>query len=744
MNPLPEFSRPAAWRRAVQGAFLAGAFALLRAVPAPAQIPAFGGNLSGTLDAGARLYADRPGALEWARFGEYRNLNSGAYLPGARLHFNSGDRWFADFRGFDVGRNDQRMTLAAFQPGRINLDLSWTQTPHIFSTTAQLAGGESSRGVFPLPNPRPVLSTFNTIPALDQVALRWDAGRAALGFTPRAGWDLRAEYTRTTKSGDRPMGMAMGSPGNNHREILEPIDQTTHAFRFSQNIGKSKYRLQASYDLSIFQNAFDRVEADNPLSSVDVAGSTPARGRTALAPDNLAHTVSLAGAAADFPWRTRLTGTFSYGWWRQNQAMLPYTINSATTTYTVNSVVTPIPAPPAGLNGDKRTLNLNVVATSRPARTVNVSARFRRYAMDDQTPDLTLPLRVTSDRGITVGPFEREPYSHTRNAGRFDATWRPAGGVALKLGWNWDQWKREAHRETPTTNEHTPRAALDVSVSNWLSVRTSVARAWRRYDSYTQVAAAQLPELRKFDMADRDQDRLDFTATVTPPGEFSLSLTYGLGTNDYLHSAYGVQDDNNWNAGGDASWSPHERVTLFGSYLYERFTMVQQSRTRVSPTLLSNLTWDWIGTLKDRLHTAGAGVQLLAVPDRLEASVSWDFYDARTDVLGMNPSTPTGGTAAQNAQATAADVPPFTKTLHTVNASARYRFAANWSATVQYTFEQFRESDVRTNGLVPAPLAPAVQGDLFLGNDVLNYRAGILVITLGYNVGMAPPALGLR
>ncbi len=717
-------------RSPIPTVLLAGFFAF--APGATAQIPAFGGTLSGTVDAGARLFGEQPTRREWFRFGEYQNRYAGAYLPALHARFSSATLVAAELRGFDVGRNDQRLGLAVFEPGRFALDLSWNQTPHIFTTTAQLAGGEPSRGVFPLPDPRPALSTFNSVPTLDRVAVRWDAGRAALSFAPHEGWDVHAEYLRTTKQGDRPMGMAFGSPGNNQREILEPIDQTTHDLRLSQEFGRANYRLQMSYDLSVFQNAMEAVVADNPLSSVNVAGSVTAQGRTALAPDNLAHTVAMSGAAGGLPMRGRLTGTFSYAWWRQNQAMLPYTINPALT----------VPAQPAGLNGDQRTLSLSLAATSRPAPGLNVSARYRRFAMTDKTPDLIVPLIVINDRSITAGPLERERYSHSRNTGRLDAVWRPAPDVSLKLGWNWDQWKRGTEREVPTTNEHTPRAALDVSVANWLSVRTAVSRAWRRYpfDTYTQVAAAQLPELRKLDMADRNQDRLDFSTTLTPPGDFIATLTYGLGKNDYVNSAYGVQDDHNWNIGGDISGRFQDRLTVFGSFVHEHFSVQQRNRSRATGQL-SNLTWDWIGTTNDRVNTAGAGFEVTAVPDRLEARVQWEVQDARTHMLGSNPTTPTGGTAAQNAQATAVDMPPFTKRLHTVDASLRYRFAPNWSATAQYTMERFRESDVRTDGLVPAPPPPATQGDLFLGNDVLNYNAGILVITIGYNVGMAPPRL---
>jgi hypothetical protein len=379
---------------------------------------------------------------------------------------------------------------------------------------------------------------------------------------------------------------------------------------------------------------------------------------------------------------------------------------------------------------------------------LNLTARFRRFEMNDRTPDLFLPLRVTGDRSVSVGPFEREHYSHERSTGRFEATWRPTSGASLKLGWNWDEWRRDAvSREVPKTTEHTPRASLDVSVANWLSVRTSASRGWKRYpfNTYTQVAAAQNPDLRKLEMADRNQDRVEFAAIVTPPSDASVTVTYGLGHSSYVHSAYGVTDDHNWNLGADGSWSLQDRVSLFARYMYEHLTMGMNSRTRTTGALLTNYSWDWRSIVEDKLHTVGAGIEITAVPDRLETSLRWDFYDAWNQVQASNPNgPPAGGTAAQNLQATAADFPPFTKRLNSLEASVRYRVSANWYATARYTFERFREFDVRTNGLIPTPPPPTAQGDVFMGNDVLNYDAGVLSITLGYNIGMAAPRLGGR
>ena len=88
-----------------------------------------------------------------------------------------------------------------------------------------------SVGVFTLPSPRPSLVFYNSAPTLDQIAVRWDAARMYVKLTPTPDLDITAQYTRTQKSGEKPFGMAFGSPGNNFYEVLQPLDQTVNDVR---------------------------------------------------------------------------------------------------------------------------------------------------------------------------------------------------------------------------------------------------------------------------------------------------------------------------------------------------------------------------------------------------------------------------------------------------------------------------------------------------------------------------------
>jgi len=71
------------------------------------------------------------------------------------------------------------------------------------------------------------------------------------------------------------------------------------------------------------------------------------------------------------------------------------------------------------------------------------------------------------------------------------------------------------------------------------------------------------------------------------------------------------------------------------------------------------------------------------VPDRLEIGGMLELSDARLENHGFNPNgPPTGGTATQNANATATDWPDITQKWLSASAFVTYRFTADWAATL--------------------------------------------------------------
>jgi MtrB/PioB family decaheme-associated outer membrane protein len=688
---------------------------------AAAQASLLGGTAYGDVELGARLYLTRPDDTELARFQEYRDMRQGFIVPAFRGWFDSEDgRTRVELIGRFPGQADQNLLLRGQRLGSFRFELQRDQSPHLYSTNGRLLGTVTERGVLTLPVPRPTAEEYNLAPVIGEVASRWTNDRVALTLAPSANLNSLFHYSRTEKRGDRPMGMAFGSFGNNHREILEPIEHTVHHLRVAPAIRGAGYQLQASYDYSLFENALSAVEADNPLRVLDTPTVGASRGRSALAPSNHAHTLGMQGALT-LPLRGRVTTAMSLGRRFQRAPLLPYTINPAINA----SRLAPLPE---HLDGEVRTLMVRVAGSMRPLSTVTLGGRFRHYDLDDRTPTILLSGMVLSDGAVSSLPLETRRYPYTQQTAGADLRWRIAPPLALQLAYGYEAVRRDTEtREVGLTKEHTPRVTLDLTPAWWLSLHSTYLRGERRGDGYAETSAAQLPLLRKHIIADRDRERVELAAHVTPLGALSLGASYSLGSNEYPDSRYGRTEDSNRASEVSAHWQPSERLSLTASYMNETFRTGQRSRFR-TVAIRDNESWDWLSNTDDDVNTAGLGFNATIIPRKLDVGGNWDRIDVRSQVTTRNPLTPTGGTPHQNESAVAMDYPETSYRFNPVGVFVRYQVNANWQLISNYRQERFESVDFRTNGL-----QPSAGQDLFMGNDLLDYRASLLSVTVRYS-----------
>jgi len=730
---------------------------LLLPTRAVGQTEIFGLKLNGEVELGGRVFLERPSKSDRGKFEEYRDIPPGVFLEDLRLQlYSKDDSYSLEFRAREAGEDDQNFLLRSSKVGRYEFEFEWDQIPHVFSRTGRSPYAETSRGVFELPDSiqsalqgasaadRPgILRNFLATQARDiDLETRWDIARVLFKWTPTPDWDLRAEYTRTRKEGSRPIGTTFAF--TNQVELPEPIDQIVHDFRLTAELAREEWQLQLSYNLSVFENDVDVLIWDNPLRVTDNATLGSARGRMDLAPDNIAHTWNLTGAVNLPWWQSRLTGTFSYGLRFQDDNFIPHTINSA--------IVNPGLALPAdSLDGEVHITLLNLRYTGRPVPGISVGARYRRYDFDDQTQNLTFPAHVTTDQTLSTEHLSSSRFSYTKQNAGADVGWRLSTPLSLKAGYEWERWDRDnVHREAPRSDEHTPKVSLDYTPRDWLLFRTSYARSWRRISDYNtfahlahtvgaEEAEAEAPQaqstlLRKYDEADRDRDRVDFLAQLTLLDTLTLTPTLSLRNDDYKNSPLGLQEDKSWAAGFDVAWRPMERVSLFASYMREEFDAQQRSQYRAPPAQLENPTYDWVAKNEDAVDTFGVGIDAALIPTKLDFRLAWNYSRATGKMRASNPVTPTGGTAAQNASATATDFPDIKDSLHQLEASLRYRITSAWFARLRYVFEKYNVTDFRTDDIQPfmGDVDASTGTSIYLGAQTRDYTAQIVTLSLGY------------
>ncbi len=727
---------------------------LVGATPAAAQQLSLGGfNVDGQVEAGGRILpGGEPSGNRRTKFEEYRDITQGAFLQDFQLRLRRPDEsYFIDFGGAKWGQLDQEFAATMGRLGLWELGLQWDEMPHLFNTGARTLSNDAVHGQFSfssLANPRPFLNQWLHGRVIDEIETQWDTGRLSFKLTPTPEWDLTAAYTRIKKDGDKPGSIAWGSPGNNFRDILFPVDETIHDLRLKAVWARENWQLQFGYTFSLYENALRGAFADNQCFNLTGSGTnaraaqcgtdgitTQPNGLVSLPPSNQAHTISIAGGLT-LPFNTRVSGNAAYSLRFQNDPFLAHTINPF-----INVNDSRLRLPRRGLDGIVGTTTVYLQATNRPVPPLSLTAKYRLFDLNDMTNRITFPGTVINDRPPIGGPAMPERSSYTKQNADLDAKWRLGGSTALLAGVGWERWDRSENREVPHSNEYFAKAGIEVSPADWITARLTYRPSYRRVNYFNEDNVA-LGGMRKFDESSRNRQRVDLLLSLTPVETLTTTLTASWRDDDYIDSPYGLQQGTGWSAGFDVTWTPIERLTMSAGYVHEYGLERQRQRTRFTPEEQFP-DFDWISNNVDYTDTASFNVLAAIIPNKLDWKLGTNYTLATSDILTRNPFVLTSSTFVNQTAARAKRFPGIENSLLRVDTALRYHFAKAWTVALSYAYETFGNTDWRINNL-PAWIAPQwplannallPSSYLFFGNDSKNYDAHILTLTLAYRFG---------
>lgn len=719
---------------------------------------------------GPRGYAQEPDSLAKGKLEEYRDLRGGPLVEQLLLKYTPADSFSVySISARNLFYRDQSVWLQARRPGNYDFQVRWDRIPHTYSTTARSPGIEDNPGFNTLPAPRPDSLAWRNSPYLSPVRSQWDPIKVSLGLTPTDKLDLKGEYLRIGKKGGIPLSLSYNASSGPQREFVAPIDQTMNDFRFSPGYASGErqessalsflksYQVMATYGYSRFQNAIQSTMVDNPTLSIASPTIGTNSSRVSLAPDNAAQTVSVTGALT-LPVRTRLMGTVSSSWMSQNDPFLPQASNDSLLS-NVNYGLLALPR--TSLDGKVKTSLVNFSATSHPIKDLTLAARLRSYKRTDQTAQFHIQAMAISDRSINLGDSlytESDPFTKANTD--LSANYQLIPALSLTAGYGWENWTRDAEvRNVGKTKEKGPRVSLDYNGLDWLALHTSYSTAERRGSAYTK-APTELIDFRRFDLADRDRKRTNVLATLTPLDNIDLSFNYQIGDDKFPNSLYGTQSDKSNMKGFDVDWSPIPRFSASVGYSKEDATNILKARYRtgaVGSVTDDNPTYRWTNTNTDKNTTTYASFSAVLIPDKLDFIGNISDIDAHFRVFNVNPTTPTGGTAAQNLSATVENWPEVKQNLKPVALSLRYRYTADWAVTLRYQGERYAQTDFRTSMPVFAPFTgltgnlPGAIGTFgttaapnntglyhFLGNNYQPYTANWFTLLVSFQPSALP------
>jgi MtrB/PioB family decaheme-associated outer membrane protein len=785
-----------------------------------------------------------------SKFNEYRDIQDGLNLYGLDFEaYNNKTGLFLDLGGKNLLRDDQSARFGIGSYGSWGLEIEGKKTPHNLSNKAKSPYINQGNGLFTVPSPvldAAIVGMPNNsaniadMLANDSATAAWlethldivdlgtqrDKNSATLQLTPSEFLKLRLTYSDDRKDGTKLTYGPFGNrpPNSMNIQFTEPINYQTRELKFEAEYNRDRFQSLFSYLISDFENDIDTLRWQNiwAFDPDNAAGYTQASsaggtqrlatfGQRALAPDNRYQNVSLT-FGVDLPLASRLAGTVAYGKMEQDETLIAYSSSDFDSPTLFSSTAT-LPRLTADAEIETKLLNLDY--TIKPIERLQLRAFFRYYGLDNNTAEDDWRY-VTSD-GIpnadaTSGnsTFKNQrtnlAYAYDQQNYGLDATYNLAlWRTTLGLGFEREEIDRD-YREADT-EENRYKFSVRARPANWLSLRAKYLFGDREGDSYNndvtaagywydKTASTNLdnpaltftnhPDMRKFDVSDRERQQVDLAATIMPTERLDLSATYRWQNDDYEAGVTQTQPlsdipqavrDANYAAHSDwdrftagvqlglleretaryaldASYAANERLNL--SAFASRETIESKQRgfefnenNKVNPTarLGNDLGgWDerftygqWEAKTEDETNTFGTGVSYQIIPDRLNFVFDYTFSHGKVDIdysgLGTVATGNAGSTLPLSTDQYAFSSPSSIKhKQYTLNASLEYKVVENLVFGLHYLFDKYDINDWSQEA--DTPWFESVDGSEYLLRDTSDsHQWGNRLVNMGSYLG---------
>jgi MtrB/PioB family decaheme-associated outer membrane protein len=417
---------------------------------------------------------------------------------------------------------------------------------------------------------------------------------------------------------------------------------------------------------SQFDNGNSSLTWQNPFSSQPQHSTF----RAALEPGNKFYQFNLSGAYAITSW-IKLSGQAAIGRLTQDDPFLPYTINPE---------YSDLPLPRSSLDGklDATTYNFAGKLFARINNGLSFTARGKWDERDNKTPvDLYTP--VITDLVPITARYNR-PYSYKREQYSADVRYRAARVIRLSAGGkqqNLDRTLQAVERTKETTWWG------EVKVTPTFNTEFRIKGEWadRDISNYLQPddgGPVDNPLMRKFNMADRNRNRVLVEFDYMPTASLGINLGYIQGKSKYKNSPLGLQESNDESYSANLNYAISEKVNAYAFYNLD-FLDADILNT------VGGASAPWTAATRDRIETTGVG--LSAVTSE-KSSLGVDYVYA--------------GSTGRISVTTSADEPPFEplKTnLKNFKLHFDYDFSDHWGYKLYAEREQYDSRDWAIDGI---------------------------------------------
>jgi|RhiMethySRZTD1v2_1073278.scaffolds.fasta_scaffold10978_8 putative beta-barrel porin MtrB/PioB len=572
--------------------------------------------------------------------------------------------------------------------------------------------------------------------------------------------DLDARFLSSGRDGQQPWNASFAF--NTAVELPQPLDQRTNDVSVGASWTNPKGMFRVGWDGSWFTNHNQILTWDNPIRSTDFTngstvfncpasgpsgpwdcsgysnGNGPARGREALAPSNMMNVVS-AVAMYKLAARTTLNGTLQFTNQRQDEDLIPWTINSVIdqpATFTNFPHLSALPRSTA--EAEAQGINALINFTTRPSRRTSVNVRYRYNKRDVQTPifDATEYVRFDAVPEEVEEGFSPQ-FDNSRDFFDANLSFSTNGWGTLRAGYGREDITRHG-RGFADVGENIFRLSYDAYSNQYVTVRGNVDLGWRRGSGfvetgidYEQGPGGTQPTLRYYDEADRDRTRGSIVITAMPSDRVDVFFQFAGTRDKYLvdesapvdrpgeHFGLQRQTTTSYNVG--FNFHPTDVVSLGANYGRDSFGSFQRSRN-ANPA--PDPTWtdpsrDWTLDNDDHVNNVGLYVDMTRPVRNTDIRFGYDYSDSNNSFVHGGPRVTSLTDIGQFIP-----LPNVENSWHRLTADVTYFLNTRVGVGVGYYFETLDVSDfntIDTDG--PVGFAPAT------GDPRLDWLGGL---TLGY------------
>ncbi|MCX5887927.1 MAG: MtrB/PioB family outer membrane beta-barrel protein [Deltaproteobacteria bacterium] len=480
-------------------------------------------------------------------------------------------------------------------------------------------------------------------------------------YTPTPEIAIFAENQFLKRTGWQANTYEVG-PGNPYN-----FTTTLRAIKYNQNdmkVGveydrptdeKSPFQARVSYHLSTFENGNALMQ--NPVGNAYIS----------LPPSNMANYVTGEGALDLKAYKTRLTGSLTYGWLAQNDYVNESTTSAATATpRTFAGRFDGL----AGLGAS--TFTANIAGVTRPIAPLTLRYSYNAYNFENN--NTANQILTTAFSGTTSILRPMMQYSYLRQGANLGADYRVNNMLAFTAGYTWQGVDRTNGQGT--TSSSSPQVGLRLTPTSWLSLNANYAYTVRlgwNFMVREQEGEAGVPITYKSYTGNLNRNAFNFIAEVLPANNITTSFNFSIYNDNFLDSTLGIQSDRGWSTGVDVSWRPHDRVALSLGYDHQQLQTKELAATTPILGEVGLVTGDFGPTLttSDAYDTFIARADFKLIPKKLDLttrgsySIAHSNFNEQRNMLNLNEYY--------------ADIRTF----------LTYRYNEHWAVRAGYIFEAF-------------------------------------------------------